>query len=331
MSTRGSILQALSGADSYLSGQALAEKLGVSRAAVWKHVESLKREGYLIEGVRSRGYRLVGAPDLLTAESIGSLLTTERVGREMVVRVVTGSTNSDALELGRTGKPEGTVVIAEEQTAGRGRLGRTWESARGVNLYLSLLLRPDIVPAEAPQLSLVAGVAVALTVEEEGLDCSIKWPNDIVVGGKKLAGILTEIEAETDRVACVVVGIGINLNSNLTHFPDALHDIATTILVESGTTIDRAAFAARLLGHFERCYDLFLREGFAAVAPEWERRSVLKGREVTVSGSREEFSGTCVGIDTDGALLLEEGGPGGNGQVRRVLAGDVTVTGGYSS
>lgn len=375
MSHRQGILDALGAGDEPVSGQALAARLGITRAAVWKHVEALKSAGYRIESTRAKGYRLVSAPDRLGAEVLSSLRAGRRLGSNVLVLDVTRSTNSDALALGRQGAPEGTVVLAEAQTEGRGRLGRQWESARGVNLYMSVLLRPPIIPAAAPQLSLMAGVAVAETLLAEGVACSIKWPNDVVVAGpartatggadatatggtgataagatetgdgpgpedvspaatrrgplRKIAGILTEIEAEADRVSFVVVGIGVNVNSTAGHFSPALEGRATSFFLETGRRLDRTALAARLLWRLEGAYEAFLTQGFAALAPRWRALSVLEGRRVEVSGigrdGCELSRGTCVGIDGDGALLLETQ----PGRVCRVLAGDVTVQGGY--
>ncbi|HYC55577.1 MAG TPA: biotin--[acetyl-CoA-carboxylase] ligase [Candidatus Binatia bacterium] len=374
MSSRQSVLTALRDAGGFISGEALASKLGITRAAVWKHVEVLKGQGYGIEGARAKGYRLLAPPEQLRAETIASLMSGGRFSGRLTVLDVTRSTNSDVLAIAREGAPEGTVVIAEQQTAGRGRLGRTWESARGLNLYMSVLLRPPIVPADAPQLALVAGVAVAETVREEGLSCGIKWPNDVVVmdaahgahamsgesGGtdhpgpqssrelsdspqarpplrkladspqarrplRKLAGILTEIEAETERVSVIVAGIGVNLNSQAEHFSPELAGKATSVRMETGAVVDRAAFTARLLTRLQQHYDSFLAGGFAAVAPRWRALSVLEGRRVVVGGAGQETAGVCVGIDTDGALLVQTE----PGTVRRVLAGDVTVQGGY--
>jgi len=356
MSSRSGILAALEEATGYISGEDLAARLGISRAAVWKHINALKHVGYEIEGARAHGYRLLAPPSALSEAAIRARCSTARIGRRIVVLDVTRSTNSDAISLGRDGEAEGTVVIAEQQTAGRGRLGRSWESSRGVNLYISILLRPAIAPASAPQLSLVAGVAVAETVREEGIDARIKWPNDVVVAkseksgtgtdfGKsvsplagsrlvvpdfsgrlrKLAGILTEIEAETDRVAFVVVGIGVNLNSRSEHFSPELAGKATSVLLERGTGVDRAAFTARLLSRFEECHDSWSHGGFAAVAPRWRALSILDGRQVRVEAPGETWEGNCAGIDDDGALLIENV----HGTQRRVLAGDVTIRGGY--
>lgn len=329
MSSRRGILAALEAADDYVSGAHLAASLGISRAAVWKHVAALKHGGYEIEGARSRGYRLRSIPSAFGESAIRSRGVGRRIGRRILMLDVTRSTNSDAMALGREGEAEGVVVLAEEQTAGRGRLGRSWESRRGVNLYASILLRPTMAPGLAPQLSLVAGVAVAETVREEGVDARIKWPNDVVVLGdsvRKLAGILTEIEAEADRVAFVVVGIGVNLNSDPSHFSPELAGRATSVRLELGHAIDRAAFTARLLRRFEECFDAWAGGGFAAVAPRWRALSALDGRRVRVASPGETFEGVCSGIDDDGALLIDVGPP----PLRRVLAGDVTLRAAYS-
>lgn len=333
MTSRRGILGALEASGGYVSGEDLAAELGISRAAVWKHITALKKGGYAIDGVRARGYRLMSSPSVLSETAIRARGLGPVVGRRILVLDVTRSTNSDAMALGREGEAEGTVVIAEEQTAGRGRLGRIWESSRGVNLYLSILLRPAMAPWLAPQLSLVAGVAVAETVREEGIDARIKWPNDVVVTGeggglRKLSGLLTEIEAESDRVSFVVIGIGVNLNSDASAFSAELAGKATSVFLERGERIDRAVFAARLLTRFEQCYGDWCRGGFSAVAPRWRALSVLDGRRVAVAAPGDAYEGTCAGIDDDGALLLDRAGPAGP-ERRRVLAGDVTFCGGY--
>jgi BirA family biotin operon repressor/biotin-[acetyl-CoA-carboxylase] ligase len=328
VSTRARIVAELKAAGGgFVSGSDLAELLGVSRTAVWKQVAALKAEGYGIETERGLGYRLTSMPGGLGEGEVTVALTTAWLGRNLVSKATTGSTNSDAATLGREGAPEGTVVIADAQTAGRGRLGRAWVSRPGLNLYVSVLLRPTIVPAAAPQLALVAGLAVAETLEAEDLAPTIKWPNDVLLGGKKVCGILTELEAETDRVEFVVVGIGVNLNSELTDFPPELHERATSMLIESGRQVDRAAFTALLLARFERCYERFRSEGFGALSKEWAARSALTGRDITVDGAGGLVKGSYAGIDSEGALLLKE--PGEDGRVHRVLAGDVTIIGGY--
>jgi len=293
---------------------------------VWKQIEGLRRDGYRIESGHARGYRLISRPEALTEFAVQAVLSTAWLGRHLVCVPATTSTNTDAAALGRSGASHGTVVIADAQTAGRGRLGRSWVSTQGVNLYMSCLLRPTIVPAVAPQLSLVAGLAVARALEAHGLSPRIKWPNDVLLQGRKVCGILTEIEAETDRVSFVVVGIGVNLNSTLDHFPLDLHEIATSVFLASGSMLDRARFAANLLADLERAYETFASDGLAPLVPEWNRRASMIGSRVTVSGAGAEVVGTCEGIDADGALLLND--DAGSGR-RRVVAGDVTVIGGY--
>ena len=327
MSTRDKLVELLATTEEFVSGAELARHLGISRNAVWKHVEVLRGEGWDVETRHARGYRIVGRPDPMDADELTRLLSTRWLGRRLVCVPSTGSTSNDVAALARDGAPEGAVVIADTQTAGRGRLGRTWASARGVNLYMSVLLRPRVLPAAAPQLSLVAGLAVARALEGEGLRPRIKWPNDVLLDGRKVCGILTELEAEADRVAFVVVGIGVNLNSRLEHFPAELHDKATSVFLATGRTVARAAFAARLLEELERCYGRYIEAGFGVLADDWNARSALTGRTVTVTGAaRDPVVGRCTGIDGDGALLVSDGSA-----VQRVLAGDVTIVGGYDA
>jgi BirA family biotin operon repressor/biotin-[acetyl-CoA-carboxylase] ligase len=326
VSTRAKIIEALSEAgEDHVSGHDLAENLGISRNAVWKHIETLRVRGYVIESTHARGYRLSSAPDALTREAIEPHLETEWLGRSLVCHDVTGSTNDDAGVLARDGAPEGTVVLADAQTAGRGRLGRDWVSRPRLNLYASLLLRPKIAPADAPQLSLVAGVAVAHALERVGLEPGIKWPNDVLIDGRKVCGVLTEIEAEADMVGSVVVGIGVNLNSERDDFPEELQDRAVSVLMATGAKVNRAFFVATLLECFERAYERWRDGGFGPLKDDWERRATLLGKPVEVAAASATTTGICVGIDSDGALLLK----GDDNEVRRVIAGDVTLVGGY--
>ena len=236
------------------------------------------------------------------------------------------STQRVARDLARGGAPEGTTVIAERQTAGRGRLGRQWHSPAGLNLYCSIVLRPPLAPSAVPQLALVAGAAVAAAVQEEtGLRSGIKWPNDVLLGDRKVAGILVELESEVERVHHVIAGIGVNLNAPRTAFPPALRPKAGSLRLATGRRVDRAAFTGRLLAALEARYGRFLARGFASVRAEWESYSVLTGAEVRVASPEGELAGRVVGLDDDGALRLRR--PGGD--VVRVVAGEVTVPGGY--
>jgi BirA family biotin operon repressor/biotin-[acetyl-CoA-carboxylase] ligase len=308
-----------------VSGEELARRLGCSRAAVWKHVAALRRRGWRIDARRAQGYALAGAPDRVGPAEIAPHLT----GRWRDVRWLesTDSTQRVARELARAGAPEGVLVVAERQTAGRGRLGREWHSPAGVNLYASLVLRPAVAPAAMPQLALVVGVAVAAAVEEaSGRRPGLKWPNDVLLDGRKVAGVLTEMDSELDRVHFAIAGIGVNLNAPASAFPRALRDKATSIFAATGRRVDRAAFAARLLAALEARYGRWLEVGFATgVRAEWESYSSLTGRRVRVAAADGAVAGEVLGLDTDGALRLRAA----DGRTQRVVAGEVTVQGGY--
>ena len=314
-----------------LSGEELARRLGCSRAAVWKHVAALRRQGYRIEARRSAGYALAAVPDRLGPAELGPHL--RGAWRHLHWFAEVDSTQRVARELGRAGAPEGSVVIAERQTAGRGRLGRPWPSPAGVNLYCSVLLRPPLAPSAVPQIALVAGVAAAAAIAEEtGLRAAIKWPNDVLLGGRKVVGILVEMDSEVERVHHVTVGIGVNLNTARSSFPPELRDKASSLRLESGRRIDRAAFTGRLLAALEARYGRFLAVGFAtSVRAEWESLSCLTGTEVRVTSRDEELAGTVtgtvLGLDVDGALRLRQA----DGHELRIVAGEVTVRDGYRS
>jgi len=305
-----------------LSGEELARRLGCSRAAVWKQIGALRRLGYRIEARRAHGYVLAGAPDRLGPAELEPHLA----GRWRDIRWLaeTDSTQRVARELARAGAPEGTVVIAEAQTAGRGRLGRTWHSPRGVNLYCSIVLRPPLPPAAVPQVALVAGVAVAAALAEiPGVGPRVKWPNDVLIDGRKVAGILTEMEAEVERVHHVILGIGVNLNAPRSAFLPELRDRATSLLLATGRRVDRAAVTGRLLAALEARYGRFLEGGFEVVRAEWESYSCLTGTDVRVASAEGEMAGRVLGLDADGALMLARP----DGTSTRIVAGEVTVRG----
>ena len=263
----------------------------------------------------------------LSVDDLRRACTAARFGQEIRYFESVSSTNTVAHELALEGAAEGTVVIAETQSKGRGRLGRTWESPPYRNLYMSLVLRPQVSVAYAPQIGLIGGLAVAETAREWwAVDATIKWPNDVLVGGRKAAGILTEMEAEDDRVCFIVLGVGVNLNSTPEDFPPDLRDKATGMCSAAGAPIDRVRFTARLLSQLEQRYGLFLREGFAAIRPLWEGLSCLAGRHVQIEGGGEQCAGVAIGLDADGALRVLRA----NGEETRVVAGDVSVIGGYA-
>lgn len=307
-------------ADDFVSGEAISGKLGLSRAAVWKHVNALRGQGYRIEAAPARGYRLVAIPDRLGALEIGPLLNTHDLGQTLHCSPELPSTNDRARELADAGAAHGEVVIAESQTAGRGRRGRSWSSPAGRNLYLSVILRPSLPPQRASELTLVASVAACDACRKAGVDAGIKWPNDLLVGARKVAGILTELSAEPDAVHWVILGVGVNLNAVPGDFPEELRGVATSLAIERGQPVPRALFAAALLSELEQWLDLHAAEGFGPVREAWRERSVTLGREVRVDGDGGEIKGIAEDIDASGALLVR-----GSAGLHRVVAGDVRL------
>lgn len=316
------ILELFRSGGGFASGAALSRLLGISRTAVWKHVKGLRANGYLIEAVPAKGYRLLSSPKLLTSLDIGAGLVTRRIGASLVCLQETESTNAVAFRMAEEGAPEGTVVISDTQTAGKGRLGRIWLSPPGVNLYCSVLLRPAISPMAACQLTFLSVVAVARAVEKcTELKPQIKWPNDILISGKKVAGLLNEMNAETEKVHFVVLGIGVNLNMRLSQLGESLRHPATSLLEEGGVEVDRAGFTRTLLAELDQLYDRFLLEGEAPVRAEWLERSAIRDRGVRVSCGEREFTGVVQGVDPFGALLVLLP----DGTLETVLSGDVAL------
>ncbi len=317
------LLKLMRAADGVVSGEKLSCELGVSRTAVWKQVASLRTAGYRIEAIPSRGYYLAGEPDLLNEQALQVVLGSGYLmGRRIVCRGETGSSNADAFRLAAEGAEEGTVLLADCQLAGKGRLGRRWESPAGVNLYCSVVLRPQLPPHEAPQLTFLSAVAVARTIQATtGLQASIKWPNDLLINGRKVAGLLNEMNAETDRVGFVILGIGVNLNMRADQFPPDLRSPATSLMLESGSPVSRLAFTVRLLQELDREYTRFQLSGFGPVRKEWAQYCNAFGREVRVEAGSGCLQGAFAGIDHDGALLMKLS----DGRTERILSGDVTV------
>ena len=307
--------------DEFVSGEAISDKLGLSRAAVWKHVNALRSQGYRIEAVPARGYRLLEIPDRLGELEVRPLLNTHDVGQALHWYEEVGSTNDVAKELADEGALHGEVVIAERQSAGRGRRGRSWSSPPRKNLYLSVVLRPDLPPARAPEVTLLAAVAVCQAVRRAGVaSAAIKWPNDVLASGRKLAGVLTEMAAEVERVQWLVVGIGVNVNAAAGDFPDELRELATSVLIERGDPVPRALFAAALLTALEEWLDRHAAEGFAPVRAAWREMSDTLGREVRVRVGSADLVGLAEDVDETGALLVRTASG-----LERVVAGDVEM------
>ena len=313
------VLQVLRGAPNPISGERLAAQLGLSRAAVWKRVQRLKDLGYVIEGSPRRGYRLLAIPDKLLPEEVLQGLTTRILTGPVHYFETLDSTNNYAKELAAREAPEGTVVIAETQTGGRGRLGREWESPAGVGLYVSVVLRPLLPPMELPQITLTAAVAVVRAVRRvTGASPGIKWPNDLLMHGKKLGGILTEMETESDRIRHVVIGLGLNVNNH--GFPPELAGTATSLAQELRGAFSRLDLLKAWLEEFEDLYERFLNQGFPEILQEWKRYTVTLGRAVTVRQGPREISGQAVDVAPDGALLLHTPA----GETVRVTSGEIT-------
>jgi len=308
-------------AGEYLSGEEIAKQLDVSRTAVWKHIQELKQEGYAIEAHSRRGYFLRQAPDLLLPDEIRTALKTKILGQEIYYFADIDSTNNEAKKRAAAGCPEGTIVVAEAQNSGRGRLARGWFSPSGAGIWLSLVLRPPFSPQEAPKCTLLAAVALAKAIKTvTQVNCGIKWPNDILYNGKKLVGILTEMSAEMDAINYVVIGMGINVNVGPEEFPPELAEIATSLSILVGQPVSRLTLLAEVMKQLEEAYHVILKDGFAPILEEWRGHSITLGQAVNVVGVNRQFSGIAVDIDADGALLVKTG----NG-IQKVVAGDVSI------
>lgn len=322
---KAEILAWLRESDKFVSGQELCNRFGVSRTAVWKVINQLKKEGYRIEAVQNKGYHMVSSPDLLSKYELESRLNTQWLGKEIVYKDVVGSTNAEVRKMAEDGAKDGLLVVADSQTMGKGRRGRTWESPKGTNLYFSMLLKPNFAPDKASMITLVTAYSVAKVIREmTGLDAKIKWPNDIVVGKKKVCGILTEMSMERDYIHHVVVGIGINVNEET--FPVELEEMATSLKNEKGSLVSRANLLSAILLQFEEDYLKFLAmEDLRPFLDEYNKILVNKGALVKVLDPKGEFSGIAGGIGADGRLIVFKE----NGQIEQVYAGEVSVRGMY--
>ena len=303
---------------SHISGEELSRLAGVSRAAIWKHIEKLREDGYEIEASPHLGYRLVSVPDNLIPNEIKWGLKTKLLGREIISYKKIDSTNRAAYDLASKGVKEGSIVLAEEQTKGRGRLGRAWASPPEGGIYLSCILRPRISPSEIPKLTLTASVSVARAIREvSGLEAVIKWPNDVLIDSKKVCGILLEMKAEQDRLDFVIVGIGINVNTPGRLIPKG----GTSVKEESGEEVSRIALTRKVLEDLEEEYLLLSKGGFPKIVEEWKELSHMLGSRVRVVLSNREFEGQAIDVDKDGTLLVRTD----NGFIEKVFSGDVMM------
>lgn len=319
------ILKMLSEADGYVSGQRLCEELKVSRTAVWKYINRLKEEGYVIEAVTNKGYCLKERPDVIHAEEIKSRLKTRYWGQETLFFEEVDSTNNAAKKMAEEGAPHGRLVIAEIQNAGKGRRGRSWSSPKGTGIWMTFILRPQINPPAASMLTLVAAMAVRKAIyTETGLETVIKWPNDIVANGKKICGILTEMSAEPEWINYVVIGIGINANTEV--FPDDISSVASSLFIETGKKVNRSCLVAAFGNAFEDYYNRFMEKGNLELLTE-EYNSCLANynNQVRILDSVGEYVGISKGINRLGELLVTDS----EGGERVVRSGEVSVRGIY--
>ena len=319
------ILRLLRSADGYISGQELCNRFGVSRTAVWKAINQLKEAGYEIEAQQNKGYRLMAAPDLMTEAEIKSLMHTDWVVKEVLYFDTIDSTNTKAQELAEKGYPSGTLVVADKQESGKGRRGRSWVSPSGTGIFMTLMIKPDINPNNASMLTLVAALAVAKAITSvTGEEAMIKWPNDIVVNGKKVCGILTEMNAQFDYINHIVVGIGINVHNE--SFPEEISQMASSLMIEAGgKRFHRAQIIAETMSYFEQYYDTFLKtQDLSALVREYDKLLVNRNKSVRVLDPKEPFDGKAMGITPKGELIVD------TWESRKLVSsGEVSVRGIY--
>ncbi len=290
----------------YLSGGEISKALEVSRTAIWKHIQALKEDGYTFEAIPRRGYRLLAQPDTLSPSQVQAYLRTRVLGQSIHCFDEVDSTQNVAQRLIRDGAPEGTLVLAERQTAGRGRLGRHWHSPKGKGIYMSLVVKPEIPLHLTPHLTLLAAVALNRAIRKvvPEVNPAIKWPNDLLVNGKKISGILLESSAENEQLQYIVTGVGISCNLEQSDYPEELVPKATSLLIESGKRIDRARLIAEFLGQLEELYALYYAQGFSPIRTLWEASAVTLGQTVRSSDANGDFEGTAVGLNEWGGLIL---------------------------
>lgn len=322
---KSEILRLLKESNTYISGQQLCEQFQVSRTAVWKVIDQLKKEGYQIEAVRNKGYRLIDSPDVMSKAEIESLMDTKWAGSNVVYYDEIDSTNNRAKEAGDNKAPHGTLFVADMQVAGKGRRGRVWQSPAGSSIYMTILLYPEISPLKAPQLTLVMAIAVAEGIKEvTGLDTKIKWPNDIVVNGRKICGILTEMSTEIDYINHVVIGAGINVNQD--DFPEDIRKTASSLKMELGKQVKRSELIAAIMKSFEKDYEIFVKtEDLSELQELYNSMLVNLDRDVKVLEPGNEYEAHALGINKTGELIVRTA----EGEEKEIYAGEVSVRGVY--
>ncbi len=305
-----------------ISGQEFADEYGLSRTAIWKYIKEFEMDGYEITSIRKKGYLLTSSPDILNAANIQKYLMTESFGKTIKHFDTCLSTQLIAHDEAQNGADSGTIIIAEEQTAGRGRLTRKWNSQMGKGIWMSIIIRPNLTPQQAPQMTLVAAVAVTRAIQElTGIEADIKWPNDILIKGKKVTGILTELQSDPDQVKAVILGIGMNVNQNGQDFPTEIQGIATSLKQVTGQTVNRAELAARVFKFLELYTKMYEKHGFAPIKILWEGFSNTTGKRIEAVMLNETIVGKALGISDEGVLEIELQ----DGTVRGIYSADINI------
>lgn len=305
----------------WISGEVLAIRTGITRTGVWKHIQGLKQEGYQIKSQNGLGYKLLAVPDKILPHEIRTGLKTKILGTAIEYQPSVPSTQELAWELALQGAPEGTIVLAEQQTNGRGRLTRSWQSLPGA-IALSLILRPRLAPDHLPIFPLLTGVTMAQAINQEtALNCQLKWPNDLMVGNKKIGGILSEVSAEPDQINFLIIGLGLNVNTPPQHIPHDLKDKATSLYLAGKQIFPRSRIIQSFLERFEKLFDLLKSQGPAPILEQWKALNNTLGKEVEIMRPSGSIHGLAKGIDNKGQLILELS----SGALETIIAGDVKV------
>lgn len=305
----------------FVSGEYISDKIGLTRAAVWKYIKAIKEDGYLVESSSRKGYRITHRPDLLTYEEIKDFLTTKYVGREIFHYSSVDSTNLKAKQLDVENLCSGTVVVSEEQTSGKGRLGRKWVSPYGKGIWMSIILKPKIDPSNAYKLTIISAAAVYNALKENNIETVIKWPNDVLLNGKKICGILTEMSGELNSINNLVIGIGININSEASDFPEELLSIASSAYMEKNRFFDRKKIMADILNHFELLYEVFIQSGsIEACINICKNNSAILGKEILLINRNSSIPVKAMDISSEGYLIVQDGQ-----NTYPVMSGEVSI------
>ncbi|SHF56186.1 biotin--[acetyl-CoA-carboxylase] ligase [Ornithinibacillus halophilus] len=319
-STRNQLIDLLArNSDRFISGQMLSEHLNITRSAIWKHMKELEKDGYVIEGVSKKGYRIIRFPDKVSENTIKWGLDTEWLGNTIIHKEQTTSTQHIAHQAAQNGAAHGTIIVADEQTQGKGRLQRPWHSAKNLGIWLSIIIRPSILPYLAPQLTLMTATVLADVLHNKGIEPKIKWPNDILINQSKVAGILTEMQAEQDQIQYIVIGIGMNVNHKQHDLPEDVNRKATSLTIETNKSWDINKLIQDILKQFEDTYADYIDNGFIDIKKNWENYGFRIGKPIYISTLKEKWAGKFLGIAEDGALLTTDK----NGDTCKIYSADI--------